>query len=146
LLFTAGMCLADTTDGVMMLGAYGWAFVNPVRKLFYNISITLVSVLVATLVGGLELLSIFQGQFNLTGGLWDTINFLSNGNGGENFGFIGIGIIGIFVLSWVGSTIIYRVNRYDQMEAKVAPTKQPTAGTATAQAATLTLEPTERAD
>ncbi|HEX8731556.1 MAG TPA: HoxN/HupN/NixA family nickel/cobalt transporter [Ktedonobacterales bacterium] len=145
LLFTAGMSLADTTDGVMMLGAYGWAFVNPVRKLFYNISITLVSVLVATLVGGLELLSIVQGQFNLTGGLWDTINFLSNGNGGENFGFIGIGIIGIFVLSWVGSTIIYRVNRYDQMEAKVAPARQST-GTATAQATALTLEPSERAD
>jgi nickel/cobalt transporter (NiCoT) family protein len=119
LLFTAGMSLADTTDGVMMLGAYGWAFVNPVRKLFYNISITLVSVIVAVLVGGLELLSIIQGQFNLSGGVWDMVSFISDGNGGNNFGYIGVGIIGVFVLSWVISTIIYRVNRYDQMEAKV---------------------------
>ncbi|HEX9036109.1 MAG TPA: HoxN/HupN/NixA family nickel/cobalt transporter [Ktedonobacterales bacterium] len=124
LLFTAGMSLADTTDGVMMLGAYGWAFVNPVRKLFYNISITLVSVIVAVLVGGLELLSIAQGQFNLTGGIWDFVNFLSNGNDGSNFGYIGAGIIGVFVMSWLISTIIYRVNRYDLMEARVsvAPT------------------------
>ncbi|HEY7975330.1 MAG TPA: HoxN/HupN/NixA family nickel/cobalt transporter [Ktedonobacterales bacterium] len=117
LLFTAGMSLADTTDGVMMLGAYGWAFVNPVRKLFYNISITLVSVLVALLVGGLELLSIIQGQMSLSGGVWDAVDFLSNGNDGGNFGYIGAGIIAIFILSWVVSTIIYRVNRYDQMEA-----------------------------
>ncbi|HEX8982599.1 MAG TPA: HoxN/HupN/NixA family nickel/cobalt transporter [Ktedonobacterales bacterium] len=119
LLFTAGMSLADTTDGVMMLGAYGWAFVNPVRKLFYNISITLVSVIVAVLVGSLEVLSIIQGQFNLSGGIWDAVNYLSNGNDGWNFGYIGASIVGIFILSWVISTVIYRVNRYDQMEAKV---------------------------
>ncbi len=124
LLFTAGMSLADTTDGVMMLGAYGWAFVNPVRKLFYNISITLVSVIVAVLVGGLEILSIIQGQFNLTGGIWDAVNYLSNGNDGWNFGYIGASIIGIFILSWVISTVIYRVNRYDQMEAKVVVKSQ----------------------
>ncbi|HEX8996627.1 MAG TPA: HoxN/HupN/NixA family nickel/cobalt transporter [Ktedonobacterales bacterium] len=119
-LFAAGMSLADTTDGVMMLGAYGWAFVNPVRKLFYNISITLVSVIVAALVGGLELLSIVQSQLNLSGGLWGAIDFLSNGNDGKNFGYIGGGIIAIFILSWVISTVIYRVNRYDQMEARVS--------------------------
>ncbi len=119
LLFAAGMSLADTTDGVMMLGAYGWAFVNPVRKLFYNISITLVSVIVAVMVGGLELLSIIQGQLNLSGGIWDAINFLSNGNNGQNFGYIGGAIIAIFVLSWVISSIIYRINRYDQMEARI---------------------------
>jgi high-affinity nickel-transport protein len=119
LLFAAGMSLADTTDGVMMLGAYGWAFVKPVRKLFYNISITFVSVIVAVLVGSLEVLSILQGQFNLTGGLWNGVNFLSNGNDGKNFGFIGAGIIGIFILSWLLSTLVYRLNRYDAMEARV---------------------------
>ena len=85
LLFTAGMSLADTTDGVMMLGAYGWAFVNPVRKLFYNISITLVSVIVAVLVGGLELLSIIQGQLNLTGGVWDLVELSQRGQRWEQF-------------------------------------------------------------
>src|SRR5262249_28544446 len=54
LLFTAGMCLIDTTDGVVMLGAYGWAFVQPMRKLFYNMTITLVSFLIALFIGGLE--------------------------------------------------------------------------------------------
>ncbi len=122
LLFTAGMSLADTTDGVMMLGAYGWAFVKPIRKLFYNMSITLVSVVVAFLVGTLETLSIIQGQLNLTGTFW---NFISGANGGDvvifgvavnNFELIGGGIIGLFLLSWALSTIIYRVNRYDDME------------------------------
>ncbi len=143
LLFAAGMSLADTTDGVMMLGAYGWAFVNPVRKLFYNISITLVSVIVALLVGGLELLSVVQGQLNLSGGLWDLVNFLSAGNDGKNFGYIGVGIIAIFILSWVLSTIIYRVNRYDQMEARL-PTHQAPGRDAASGA--LTLKPCERLD
>jgi len=119
LLFTAGMSLADTTDGVMMLGAYGWAFVNPVRKLFYNISITLVSVIVAVLVGALELLSIIQSEAHLSGPFWDQVNFLNNGNDGKNFGYIGGGIIAIFILAWLASTVIYRINRYDQMEARV---------------------------
>jgi high-affinity nickel-transport protein len=141
LLFMAGMSLADTTDGVMMLGAYGWAFVNPVRKLFYNISITLVSVIVAVLVGGLELLSIVQGQLNLSGGVWDVVAFISNGNDGNNFGYIGVGIIAIFILSWIVSTVIYRVNRYDQMEAKISA-PHGSAGSAGA----LTLEPSERLD
>jgi len=145
LLFMAGMSLADTTDGVMMLGAYGWAFVNPVRKLFYNISITLVSVIVAVLVGGLELLSIVQGQFGLRGGLWDVVAYISNGNDGSNFGYIGVGIIAIFILSWIISSIIYRANRYDQLEAKThihhtAPHAPHTA------AGALTLEPVERLD
>jgi high-affinity nickel-transport protein len=143
LLVAAGMSLADTTDGVMMLGAYGWAFVNPVRKLFYNISITLVSVIVALLVGGLELLSIVQGQLNLSGGLWDLVNFLSAGNDGKNFGYIGVGIIAIFILSWALSTIIYRVNRYDQMEAKLSTHRPPGRDTASG---ALTLKPCERLD
>jgi high-affinity nickel-transport protein len=138
LLFTAGMSLADTTDGVMMLGAYGWAFVKPVRKLFYNISITLVSVLVATLVGGLELLSVLQSQLSLTGGFWDVIDFLNNGNDGRNFGYIGAGIIAIFILSWVISTVIYRVNRYDELEQRALA--------ASDASATLTLDPRERLD
>lgn len=138
LLFTAGMSLADTTDGVMMLGAYGWAFVKPVRKLFYNISITLVSVLVATLVGGLELLSVLQSQLSLTGGFWDVIEFLNNGNDGRNFGYIGAGIIAIFILSWVISTVIYRVNRYDELDQRTQA--------ADGASATLTLDPRERLD
>jgi high-affinity nickel-transport protein len=111
LLFTAGMCLADTTDGVMMLGAYGWAFVKPIRKLFYNISITLVSVLVALVIGTIEILSIIGDQFKLEGPIWSLV-----GTVGDNSGYVGAGIIAIFVLSWLLSTLIYRLNRYDEVE------------------------------
>src|SRR5436190_14610252 len=77
-LFTAGMCLLDTTDGILMLGAYGWAFVKPIRKLYYNLNITFISVLVALVVGAIEVLSIIQSQTNLSGPFWDTIGNLSN--------------------------------------------------------------------
>ncbi len=113
LLFTAGMTLADTTDGVTMLGAYGWAFVKPIRKLFYNMTITLISVLVALVIGGLETLSIISGQLKLSGPFWD---FVGTATSGSNFGWIGAGIIGVFIASWLISTVIYRVNRYDDIE------------------------------
>jgi high-affinity nickel-transport protein len=120
LLFTAGMCLADTTDGVMMLGAYGWAFVKPIRKLFYNMSITLISVLVALIIGTIEVLSIIGGQFGLQGPVWGLVGAV-----GGNSGYVGAGIIAIFILSWLLSTLIYRVNRYDEIE--VAPPSAPAA-------------------
>lgn len=117
LLFTAGMSLADTTDGVMMLGAYGWAFVKPIRKLFYNMSITLISVLVALVVGAIETLSIVSDQLNLSGGFWDFVGNLS-----ENFGTVGVGIIVIFLVSWAISTLVYRVKKYDELEVVRAAT------------------------
>jgi nickel/cobalt transporter (NiCoT) family protein len=115
-LFTAGMCLLDTTDGILMLGAYGWAFVKPMRKLYYNLNITLVSVLVALVVGTIEVLSIIANQFNLSGGIWDYVGTL-------DFGLLGTLIIGIFVVSWVVSTIIYKVRKYDDIVVNVAPPK-----------------------
>lgn len=110
-LFTAGMSLIDTTDGILMLGAYGWAYVKPIRKLYYNMTITLVSVLVAVIIGGIEALSIVSDQLELKGGFWDFIGNLS-----DNFGTIGYLIIGIFILSWLLSTIIYNVKKYDDIE------------------------------
>jgi high-affinity nickel-transport protein len=107
-LFMAGMTLLDTTDGILMLGAYGWAFVKPVRKLYYNLNITLISVLVALVIGTIELLSIISAQANLNGGVWDLINALDL----NTMGFI---IIGIFLLSWITSTIIYKIKRYDDL-------------------------------
>jgi high-affinity nickel-transport protein len=113
-LFTAGMLLLDTTDSILMLGAYGWAFVKPVRKLYYNMNITLVSVLVALVVGTIEVLGIISSQVGLRGGIWDFLGKL-------DFGVIGFFIIGIFLLSWVLSTVIYKVKKYDDIEVKVAP-------------------------
>ena len=72
-LFAAGMALVDTTDGVLMLGAYGWAFVKPIRKLYYNLTITFVSVVVAFLIGGIELLGLFGDRLSLSGRFWDAI-------------------------------------------------------------------------
>ena len=110
-LFTAGMSLVDTTDGILMLGAYGWAYIKPIRKLYYNMTITFVSVLVALLIGGIEALSIIGDQLELKGGFWDFIGELS-----DNFGTIGYLIIGIFIASWIGSTIVYKLNKYDDIE------------------------------
>lgn len=115
LLFTAGMTLADTTDGILMLGAYGWAFVKPVRKLYYNMNITLVSVLVALLVGGIEALSVVSSQLGLAGPFWSRLNDVSG-----NFGTLGAIIVGVFVFSWGVSALIYRWKRYDDLEV-VAP-------------------------
>ncbi|MEH1855313.1 MAG: HoxN/HupN/NixA family nickel/cobalt transporter [Nostoc sp.] len=110
-LFTAGMSLIDTTDGILMLGAYGWAYVKPIRKLYYNMTITLVSVLVAVVIGGIEALNIIGDQLQLKSPFWDFISQL-----GDNFGTIGYLIIAIFVFSWLLSTIIYKVNKYDDLE------------------------------
>jgi high-affinity nickel-transport protein len=70
-LFTVGMALVDTTDGVLMVGAYGWALVKPVRKRYYNLTITFVSVVVALLVGGIEAVGLIKDQLTLSGGRWD---------------------------------------------------------------------------
>ena len=69
-LFTAAMSLIDTTDGVLMLGAYGWAFTKPIRKLYYNLTITFVSVLVAVLIGGIEALGLIADRLALEGPFW----------------------------------------------------------------------------
>ena len=108
LLFTAGMTLLDTADGILMLGAYGWAFVKPVRKLYYNLNITLVSVLVALLVGTVEALSVLANQLKLHGGGWDALGAL-----GDNFGALGFAIVAIFAGSWIVSTAFYKLRRYD---------------------------------
>jgi high-affinity nickel-transport protein len=107
-LFAAGMTLVDTTDGVLMLGAYGWAYRNPLRKLFYNLTITSVSVLVALVVGGIETLGLVGSQFQLQGAFWDAIGSLN-----DNFGALGYGIVALFIVSWGVSFLIYRFKRYD---------------------------------
>ena len=116
-LFTAGMALVDSTDSILMVGAYGWAFVKPIRKLYYNMTITFVSVLVALLVGGIEVLGLIGGQLGMHGAMWDMIGSLNS-----NFGVIGFAIIGVFVLSWAAAIIIYRMNRYDEIEVNASPT------------------------
>jgi high-affinity nickel-transport protein len=111
-LFTAGMSLIDTTDGILMLGAYGWAFIKPIRKLYYNLTITFVSVLVAVLIGGIEALGLVADQLKLEGPFWRWIGALN-----DNFGSLGYLIIAIFVGSWIVSIAVYRLGRFDSLEA-----------------------------
>jgi high-affinity nickel-transport protein len=114
-LFTAGMSLLDTTDGVLMVGAYGWAFVKPIRKLYYNMTITLVSVIVAVVIGGVEALGLIGNKLGLDGGFWSFIDALN-----ENFGALGYLIIGIFLVCWLASVVVYRLKRFDDMEVLAA--------------------------
>ena len=111
LLFTAGMSLIDTTDGVLMIGAYGWAFVKPIRKLYYNMTITFVSVLVALLIGGVEGLGLLGSKLNLDGPFWQGVYALN-----ENFGMLGYVIIALFAACWLLSAIVYRLKRYDEVQ------------------------------
>jgi high-affinity nickel-transport protein len=106
LLFTVGMSLIDTTDGILMLGAYGWAFVKPLRKLYYNMSITLASVLVAFLVGTIELFGVVHAQFGLQGPLGNLATRLN-----ANFELLGFVIVGVFVASWGISVAVFRSER-----------------------------------
>lgn len=109
-LFTAGMALVDTTDSVAMVGAYGWAFVNPIRKLWYNLTITAASVAVAVFIGGVEALGLVGDRLALSGGFWDVIGSLN-----DNLTSFGYAVVGVFLLSWLISTAIYRIRRYDDL-------------------------------
>jgi high-affinity nickel-transport protein len=110
-LFAAGMSLVDTTDNVLMLGAYGWAFVKPIRKIYYNMTITLISVIVAVMVGGIEALGLMADQFHFHGTFWSWVGTLN-----ENFGTLGYVIIGLFALSWIVSIWFYKWRRFDELE------------------------------
>jgi high-affinity nickel-transport protein len=109
-LFTAGMSLVDTADNVLMVGAYGWAFTKPIRKLYYNLTITFVSVVVALLVGGIEALGLIARRADLHGPFWDVVHSLNG-----HFGIIGYLIIGVFALCWGVSTVVYRMKGYDAL-------------------------------
>jgi nickel/cobalt transporter (NiCoT) family protein len=111
-LFAAGMALIDTTDGVLMLGVYNWAFIKPMRKLYYNLVLTGVAVAVAVLIGGIEAFGLAGDQFGLHGKFWDSIGVLNG-----NFNGLGFAIVGVFILAWIGSLIVYRYRRAGDSEA-----------------------------
>ena len=108
LLFTCGMVTVDTADGVAMRVAYGWAFLNPIRKIYYNLTVTVISVLVAWAIGTIELLQVLSSELNLNGWFWSWLNAL-------NFEMIGFGIVGIFVVSWLVSFGYWQYKKYDKV-------------------------------
>jgi nickel/cobalt transporter (NiCoT) family protein len=107
MLFAGGMSLLDTIDGSFMNFAYGWAFSRPVRKVYYNIVITGLSVLVAIFIGGLEVAQVFAGQLNLSGGFWDYANNFNI----NKAGFI---IVGMFVAVWAFALLLWRFGNIEQ--------------------------------
>jgi high-affinity nickel-transport protein len=106
-LFAAGMSLLDTADGSFMNFAYGWAFLKPVRKVYYNITITGLSIAVALIIGGVELLGLLSQQLNLNGGFWAWIN-------GLDINLLGFIIVGLFVLTWIAALLIWRYGHIEE--------------------------------
>jgi high-affinity nickel-transport protein len=109
LLFTCGMVTVDTADGVAMRLAYGWAFLNPMRKIYFNLTVTVTSVLVAWAIGSVELLQVLANELNLSGLFWSWLGTL-------NFEMIGVGVIGIFLVSWLVSYSVWQYKRYSALE------------------------------
>jgi high-affinity nickel-transport protein len=115
ILFAAGMSLLDTIDGSFMNFAYGWAFSKPVRKVYYNITITGLSAGIALLIGTVELLQVLSGQLGWTGGFWDWAN-------GLDLNTLGFVIVGLFVATWVAAILYWR---YGKVEEKWSVNVQP---------------------
>jgi high-affinity nickel-transport protein len=107
ILFAAGMCLLDTIDGAFMNFAYGWAFSKPVRKVFYNITVTGLSVAVALIIGVIELVQVFTDKLSLTGGVWDFF-------AGLDLNYVGYVIVGLFVATWVIALAVWRFGHIEE--------------------------------
>jgi high-affinity nickel-transport protein len=107
ILFTAGMSLLDTADGCFMNLAYGWAFFNPVRKVYYNLTITGLSVTICVFIGTVEVLSLLQSELHLRGRFWDAV-------AGFNINAAGFVIVGLFLLTWVVALAVWRFGRVEE--------------------------------
>lgn len=115
ILFAAGMCLLDTTDGVFMTGAYGWAFAKPVRKVFYNITMTSLSVAVALIIGTIELAGVLVDQVGIRSGPLAAIAEIP-------LDYAGYAIVGLFAFSWIVALLVWR---YGRIEEKWSDTLRP---------------------
>ena len=107
ILFAAGMTLLDTIDGSFMNFAYGWAFSNPVRKLYYNATVTGLSVLVALGIGGIEVVSVLADRFGLHGGIWSAA-------GSVDLNVVGYAVVGLFAVTWALAVVVWRVGRIEE--------------------------------
>jgi len=106
MLFAAGMGMMDTLDGAFMTGAYGWAFSNPVRKVYYNITVTSLSIVGALAIGTVELLQVLSARLELSGGFWDWLN-------GLDFETLGYFVVALFLVMWAGSVSIWKLRRIE---------------------------------
>jgi nickel/cobalt transporter (NiCoT) family protein len=106
-LFAAGMSLMDTADGVFMSKAYRWAFAGPARKLYYNVTVTALSAIVALAIGSVELAQALANKLGWTGGFWSWLRTL-------DFGTLGYAIVGLFVLTWMLAVVVWRWRRIEE--------------------------------
>lgn len=102
-LFASGMALVDTADSALMVSAYRWAFVDPLRKLWYNLTITGASIAVALLIGGIEALGLISDRLGLSGGVWALVDGLN-----ASLANVGFAVIALFALAWLVSAVLYR--------------------------------------
>jgi high-affinity nickel-transport protein len=109
-LFAAGMSLIDATDNILMLGAYGWALVKPVRKLYYNLTITSVSVFVAVIVGGIETLGLVGEHLHFQSKFWELVLEMNG-----SLAKLGYLVVVVFILSWIVSVIVYKWRRFENV-------------------------------
>ncbi|MFL4454306.1 HoxN/HupN/NixA family nickel/cobalt transporter [Serratia marcescens] len=109
-LFAAGMALIDSIDNFVMIGAYGWAFSKPIRKLYYNMTITAASVIIAVFIGGIEALGLIADKLALSGPLWDAVARLN-----DHLGEMGYWVIAVFIFCWLVSVVNYRLRGYDKL-------------------------------
>jgi len=122
ILFAAGMCLMDTTDGVMMNGAYGWAFLKPVRKVYYNLTITAISVAVALIIGTIELIGVLARQAKIDDGPLAAIANIP-------LDYAGYAIVALFFVAWIGAVAIWRFGRIEEKWSAHLRTDTSTPGT-----------------
>jgi len=106
LLFTCGMVLTDTSDGVTMRCAYAWAFLTPLKKIFYNLTVTVMSVLVAFVIGGIEVMQVLGTELGLTGSFWNSLENL-------DFETLGFAIVAIFVITWISAYAVWKYKKYE---------------------------------
>ncbi|HEV2166857.1 MAG TPA: HoxN/HupN/NixA family nickel/cobalt transporter [Thermoplasmata archaeon] len=130
-LFTCGMALTDTSDGIGMRFAYGWAFLNPIRKVYYNLTMTIISVLVAFVIGTVELLGVLVRELGLSGGpfgIWNSLGWLNGGGGAgpvDLWGYVGIGVVALFLGCWLVAMAVYRWKHYEEVGFRAPPGASP---------------------
>lgn len=107
ILFAAGMSLLDTLDGIIMKFAYNWAFFNPIRKIYYNITITAISVIAALIIGLIELRQIMEDKLHLKGTFWNIIQSIQ-------FDYLGYILVALFLITWLISTLIWKFGKVEQ--------------------------------
>lgn len=106
ILFAAGMSLLDTLDGIMMKSAYNWAFLNPIRKIYYNITITAISVIAALIIGSIELLQMTADKLNLNNAFWSNVQAIK-------FDYLGYILVALFIIAWLISTLVWKIGNFE---------------------------------